>query len=77
MNIIRNDFVISLIGPAILGGIFGLLAYLGWNPQPGSLLLVLVFVGGGILAVLAITFGLRRFLEPHGEHDDEPKSPQQ
>ena len=69
LNIIRNDFAISLIAPAILGGIFGLLTYLGLNPQPGSLLLVLVFVGSGVLAVLAITFGLRRFLEPHRKKD--------
>ncbi|MEO8396018.1 MAG: hypothetical protein ABI700_23685 [Chloroflexota bacterium] len=69
MNIIRNDFAISMIAPAILGGIFGLLTYLGVNPQPGSLLLVLVFVAGGVLVLLAITFALRRFLEPHRKKD--------
>jgi hypothetical protein len=69
LNLIRNDSVISLIGPAILGGIFGLLAYLGVNPQPGCILLVLVFIGGGVIAVLAITYGLRCFLEPHRKND--------
>ena len=69
MNIIRNDFVISIIGPALLGGIFGILIYLGLNPQPGSLLLVLAFAAGGVLAILTITYGLRRFLEPHRKKD--------
>ena len=70
MNIIRNDSVITLIGPALLGGIFGFLAYFGLNPQPVLPVLMLTFVAGGVVVALVIALGLRRFLEPHQSKDE-------
>ena len=68
---LRNDFAMTLIGPVILGGVLGFMAYLALDVQarsPG--VAVLMVVGGGLVVSLA-AYAFRRFLLPHDKKDVE------
>jgi hypothetical protein len=70
LNFFKNDFLFALTGPAILGGVFGGLVYLGMNLQPNSTMLGVVFVMAGVILASLAAYGLRRFLLPRGNTDD-------
>ena len=69
LNITRNELVITLIGPAILGGVLGFIVYLAWDVQAKSPVVAVLMVIGGVLVVSLAAYVFRRFLLPHDKKD--------
>ena len=65
----KNDVGVTLIAPAILGAVLGLLVYGGINPPTGTPVLAAVFGLGGVIVVSLAAYGFRRFLLPGDKKD--------
>lgn len=69
-----TEAIMTWIAPALLGGVLGLLTYLGIDSLHRNPFLAVLFSLLGMIVFSVVAYGFRRFLLPRNreEFDDEP-----
>jgi F0F1-type ATP synthase assembly protein I len=66
----KADVAVTILGPAILGAILGIIVYRGIVTESESPLLLIVFIVAGMLLVSLAAYAFRRLVIPKQDKDE-------